>query len=664
MKRITGSAILMMLVMHAGLYAKFTVAFWGDSRSNGGNAFEEISGYLIAEKGKTVDVHWQNGDFTEGGSTTNWNNSWNIPNVREACAKDYFFMCTSNHDAGSAYQGELVDILPSNGTNCYYSMTSWDIPGSTRRVHLLLFDLYMSGVQEQLDYFTPLLAQVEPIDWIAAMWHAPSFNGMTYKTEEGQAGKDEFMQLLETAATGGDFILNGHAHQYRRTHVLDWNANVLESTQGPGTVHTSPANSWGLVHIVNGRGGVFSSDATGSGWPGNSYAPTLSNSDGLITLMEFDDNQLIMRTIIIGDDYLEKGVQDTWTWIRGDPSGPMLPHSLTVGDVVGGSIIVNPETDTTYAYGTEVELTAVPQDGYLFEGWTGDLTGTANPITIGMTSDRNVSAGFRDCTEGCTFDLEVSSTVTVEENVSSGSVNGSSSDLELPRDGSTEQLVGMSFSGLEIPPGAEITSAYLQFSVDETGSGPVILEVYGDDTDNSTAVSTADGDVSGRTPTDASVTWSPGDWTTVDESGEAQRTPDLSSIIQELVDRDGWDVGNDISLIIGRDDSDGDLNTRTANKSVQLTVAYSITLEATALFEMLNLPVSASAIISGNLDLISYGEIKSVTVYDVSGKKCFSHILRKGQTRVDLRHLEEGRYIIKLGTGGGFITRSIMKYSY
>ena len=42
----------------------------------------------------------------------------------------------------------------------------------------------------------------------------------------------------------------------------------------------------------------------------------------------------------------------------------------------------------------------------------------------------------------------------------------------------------------------------------------------------------------------------PPSWTEANASGIAQRTADISSIIQELVNRPGWQSGNDIAIII------------------------------------------------------------------------------------------------------------------
>ena len=47
-----------------------------------------------------------------------------------------------------------------------------------------------------------------------------------------------------------------------------------------------------------------------------------------------------------------------------------------------------------YLTGTTAELTAIQHPGYLFTGWTGDATGTANPLIILMNSDKSLDATF------------------------------------------------------------------------------------------------------------------------------------------------------------------------------------------------------------------------------------------------------------------------------
>jgi len=65
-----------------------------------------------------------------------------------------------------------------------------------------------------------------------------------------------------------------------------------------------------------------------------------------------------------------------------------------------------------YAPGTVITLTAVPEPslsaGYAFTSWSGDVTGTTNPITLTMNANKNVIANFVVC-----YTLTTSVTPTV-----------------------------------------------------------------------------------------------------------------------------------------------------------------------------------------------------------------------------------------------------------
>jgi uncharacterized repeat protein (TIGR02543 family) len=56
-----------------------------------------------------------------------------------------------------------------------------------------------------------------------------------------------------------------------------------------------------------------------------------------------------------------------------------------------GSVTFNP-AGPTYLAGTVVTVTAVPDSGYVFTGWSGDLSGSVNPTTITMTTNKSVVA--------------------------------------------------------------------------------------------------------------------------------------------------------------------------------------------------------------------------------------------------------------------------------
>ncbi len=60
----------------------------------------------------------------------------------------------------------------------------------------------------------------------------------------------------------------------------------------------------------------------------------------------------------------------------------------------------------------------------------------------------------------------ISSSDDAEQRLS-GQMTLTSTDLELVTDGTNVQEVGMRFTNVQIPPGAQITSASIQFTVDE-----------------------------------------------------------------------------------------------------------------------------------------------------------------------------------------------------
>lgn len=143
-------------------------------------------------------------------------------------------------------------------------------------------------------------------------------------------------------------------------------------------------------------------------------------------------------------------------------------------------------------------------------------------------------------------DIEESSTGNLSNNVNS-------TDIELVYDVSTAaatQVVGLRFQNLNIPQNAVIANAYLQFTCDEVSTDNCNLTISGEATDNSGAFTTSAFNISTRAKTLAQVNWVPVGWTLIGEAGANQRTPDLSSVIQEIVSRPGYISTGAISFII------------------------------------------------------------------------------------------------------------------
>ena len=60
----------------------------------------------------------------------------------------------------------------------------------------------------------------------------------------------------------------------------------------------------------------------------------------------------------------------------------------------GGTVQMEPASSEGYARDTVVTLTAIPDEGYQFDYWSGNLSGTANPATVTMDASKTVTAHF------------------------------------------------------------------------------------------------------------------------------------------------------------------------------------------------------------------------------------------------------------------------------
>ncbi len=70
-----------------------------------------------------------------------------------------------------------------------------------------------------------------------------------------------------------------------------------------------------------------------------------------------------------------------------------IPYTLDVQTAGNGSLIVQPE-QPVYYYGDVITMTAVPNAGWLFDSWSGDLSGNKNPQVITITQNNAVTAVF------------------------------------------------------------------------------------------------------------------------------------------------------------------------------------------------------------------------------------------------------------------------------
>ncbi len=74
---------------------------------------------------------------------------------------------------------------------------------------------------------------------------------------------------------------------------------------------------------------------------------------------------------------------------------PPTQYTLTVNKKGQGDVALDPD-GKVYDDGTQVTLTAIPADGWEFDHWEGDLSGSDNPTMVTVNSDKIIMAVFKD----------------------------------------------------------------------------------------------------------------------------------------------------------------------------------------------------------------------------------------------------------------------------
>ena len=129
---------------------------------------------------------------------------------------------------------------------------------------------------------------------------------------------------------------------------------------------------------------------------------------------------------------------DEWKFVEwsGDHTGIENPIQLTMDQAktitakfekisyelaieIQGNGIVNEEiiqakSSTDYDSGTTVLLTAVPDNGWIFVGWSGDHTGTENPLELKMDQAKSITATFEKVLYELAIEIQGNGTVKEE----------------------------------------------------------------------------------------------------------------------------------------------------------------------------------------------------------------------------------------------------------
>ena len=122
-------------------------------------------------------------------------------------------------------------------------------------------------------------------------------------------------------------------------------------------------------------------------------------------------------------------------------------------------------------------------------------------------------------------------------------------ELRLSGADSAHSLVGLHYPRLPIVKNATILDASLELTSRDNRSGNMNIEIRAEDIGNSETMIPSYANISGRTSrqTSSKVDWNINDsW----QQNATYQTPDIKQIIQEVVNRDNWEAGNNLTLIL------------------------------------------------------------------------------------------------------------------
>ena len=153
-----------------------------------------------------------------------------------------------------------------------------------------------------------------------------------------------------------------------------------------------------------------------------------------------------------------------------------------------------------------------------------------------------------------TVRTSIASAADDAEEIKGRSVQLTGSLLDLRAKDGVLQLTGLRFQNLQVPPGARIDNAYLVFKAGMNDAEAVSLNLYGEASDNADSFSTAENSLSSRIKTSATSVWTPDSWA----NGKTYQTPNLASVVQEIVSRSGWQSGNALALFVDGSSSAGE----------------------------------------------------------------------------------------------------------
>ncbi|TMM22261.1 MAG: hypothetical protein E6F95_08370 [Actinobacteria bacterium] len=404
----------------------------------------------------------------------------------------------------------------------------------------------MSATSAQYQFVKSAVTNPSAPNCIVAFWHIPAVVTNTSVT----AGQTAMWALL--ANNGVDLLVTGHQHKMVEFNPLDADLN--------------PTPQAHLVQLVSGAGGHKLAGPTSVGarvaWSKGGTAGLLSLSLAGAAGGNAATSIGWQFQNVSGSD-LHDGSVDCGSVANHAPvvnAGPdqtvKLPNSATMQGSVTDDGLPNPPGTVTRTW-SQVSGPGTATFTDPSSPTTSVSFDTAGTYVLRLTGDDSALQSSDDVTvtvlpEGvATLTVPIgASSDDAEESSVDGSVALGNPALKIVNRAGVNQTVGLRFAGLSIPQGATIQNAYIQFQCRVQTTAAASLLIEGQAADNPSTFARITNNISSRARTSADVGWVPAPWGTVGAQGPDQQTPDLTSVMQEIVNRGGWGPGDPMVFII------------------------------------------------------------------------------------------------------------------
>ncbi|PSJ72030.1 hypothetical protein C7N43_36300, partial [Sphingobacteriales bacterium UPWRP_1] len=423
------------------------------------------------------------------------------------------------------------------------------------------------------------------------LWNGTAWGAETNLAAPASIGSLKWAQLASHA--GSNRIALGVVSATPLGWVNVWNGSAwetsfqLSATNLASSVAPNVAVGFeglsGQALVIYGKTGFATSFfsrswTSGTGWssettttgPSNSPNTIIlksrpgKNSDQIMALVQDGSNDLNAypwdgsafgtETVLTTNTGELKNQPFDFMWEVHIPAAPTLSTAITHVTTSGGSngaitlTVTGGTAPFTYLWSnnaTTQNLTALTAGTYTVTVTDAIGCTAVTSAVVATAVTRSIAASSDDAEEEGPESL----------NLGPGGMSLLSTDLEMTQDLepaiSGTQKIGLRFTNITIPPNAIITGAYLTFSAVDpdpgnSNTGATNLTIRGHKVANSTTFTSTINNITSRTPTTASVSWSPPAWTT----GLNYDSPEIVSVIQEIINQGTWASGNSISIII------------------------------------------------------------------------------------------------------------------